>query len=94
MADKAKKFYGFLSACSGNWRNTVFISAKSTSGYLLTVNRDGQPLVMAVENFQHLSGEQIDPAECCGQFTEEGFRALYAQYLLWHLPSDNRDVLI
>nr|WP_325305090.1 hypothetical protein [uncultured Oscillibacter sp.] len=30
---------------------------------------------------------QIDPAECCGQLTEAGFKTLYAQYLLWRCSS-------
>ena len=87
MPIRNQQFYLFLSACSGSWRNAVFVSAKDTPGYLLTADRDGQPLVMAAEQFQQLTGEQIDPAECCGQLTEDGFAALYAQYLLWRLPS-------
>lgn len=87
MPINSQHFYLFLSACSGNWRNTVFITSKNTPGYLLTADRDGQPLVMAVEQFQQLTGEQIDPAECCGQLSEDGFTSLYTQYLLWHLPS-------
>lgn len=87
MSNESHCLYQFLSACSGSWRNAVFISTKNTFSYLLTADRDGQPLVMAVEDFQQFSGEQIDPGECCGQLTEEGFAALYARYLLWRLPS-------
>ncbi len=83
----------FLSACGGNWRNSIFVSEKDTPGYLLTADRDGRPLVMAAEQFQQLTGEQIDPAECCGQLTGEGFAALYAQYLLWNLPSEQEKPL-
>lgn len=87
MNPNTQMLYALLSACSGNWRNTVFITAKDTPGYLLTADRDGRPLVMAADQFQQITGEQIDPAECYGQLTGEGFAALYAQYLLWHLPS-------
>ena len=83
MATATKQLYMFLSACSGNWRNTVHISCqreKDNPGYLLAADRDGQ-------QFYELMGEQIDPAECCGQLTEAGFESLYAQYLLWRLPA-------
>ena len=36
---------------------------------------------MAVEQFQQLTGQNIDPAECYDQLTEDAFKALYAQYL-------------
>ena len=54
-------------------------------GYLLSADRDGRPIVMAVEQFQKLTGETIDSVE--------SFRALYAQYLLWHIPSADADSL-
>lgn len=92
-------FYRFLSACQGNWRNSVYISTDGP-GYLLSADRDGQPILMAVEAFQRLTGETIDPGECCGRLTKDAFKALYAQYLLWRIPSAdplsflNRDSLI
>ena len=85
-----KQLYLFLTACSGNWRNTVFISCQGetdNSGYLLVADRDGQPVILSTEQFHSLTGEQIDPAECCGQLTETGFESLYARYLLWRCPS-------
>lgn len=81
MTAITKSLYHFLFACRGNWRSSIYISTGSP-GYLLSANRDGQPIVMPVEQFQQLSGEIIDPGECCGQLIDEGFRALYAQYLL------------
>lgn len=86
-------FYRFLSACQGNWRNSVYISTDGP-GYLLSANRDGQPIVIPVEQFQRLTDEQVDSAECCGQLTEECFKALYAQYLIWSLPSADTDPLL
>ena len=86
MINVTKRLYLVLSVCQGNWRNSVYISTDGP-GYLLSTDRDGQPVVMAVEQFQQLTGEQIDPAECCGQLTESGFEALYAQYLIWTCPS-------
>ncbi len=84
--------YNILSACAGNWRNCVYISA-SGSGYLLSTGRDGHPIVMAVEQFRQLTGEHIDPSECYGQLSAAGFKTLYAQYLLWHMPSAGADPL-
>ena len=46
---------------------------------------------MPVEQFQQLTDEIIDPGECCGRLTADAFKALYAQYLLWHLPSADTD---
>lgn len=86
MINVNKRLYLFLSACRGNWRNSVYISTDGP-GYLLSADRDGRPVVMAVGQFQRITGEQIDPTECCGQLTESGFETLYAQYLLWMCPS-------
>ena len=86
----SRQLYQFLTACSGNWRNTVHISCQEetdNSGYLLAADRDGQPVILPVLRFYELTGVQIDPAECCGQLTEASFEALYAQYLLWRCPS-------
>lgn len=90
MPSECQHLYLFLAACRGNWRNSVYISTDGP-GYLLSANRDGQPIVMPVEQFQQLTGEIIDPGECCGRLTADAFKALYAQYLLWHLPSADTD---
>lgn len=84
-----KQLYLFLTSCSGNWRNSIYIkcqSEKDDPGYLLAADRDGQPVILSVQQFYQLTGIWIDPTECCGQLTEAGFEALYAQYLLWRLP--------
>ena len=86
LNSSANKLYLFLSACGGNWRRSVYISADGP-GYLLTADRDARPVIMPVEQFHALTGERIEPAECCGQLTEDGFRALYAQYYIWQMPS-------
>ena len=92
MNTTSRQLYRFLSGCAGNWRNAVYIPADG-SCYLLSTDRDCRPVVMAVDQFQELTGEQIDPAECCGRLTVDGFKALYGQYLLWHLPSDSENPL-
>ena len=90
MNSSTKQLYLFLAACSGSWRNSVHVSCQGdmdSSGYLLAADRDGQPVILPVHRFCELTGERIDPTECCGQLTEAGFEALYAQYLLWRLPA-------
>lgn len=92
ISQTIRQFYSFLSACQGNWRNSVHISTDGP-GYLLSADRDGRPIIMAVEQFQQITGESIDPAECCAQLTEDAFKSLYAQYLLWAVPSSEADPL-
>ena len=92
MSSESRHLYIFLSACQGNWRNSIHISAEGPD-YLLSADRDGRPIQMAVEQLQQLTGEPIDPTECCGQLTAEGFKSLYAQYLLWRMPSAEDDPL-
>lgn len=90
MPSECQHLYLFLAACQGNWRNSVYISTDGP-GYLLSADRDGRPILIDVEAFQRLTGETIDPGECCGRLTADAFKALYAQYLLWHLPSADTD---
>ena len=90
MQPLARQLYRFLSACGGNWRNAIFVSCpelESTPSFLMVADRDGHPVIMETKTFYQLTGEQIDPTECCGQLTEAGFESLYAQYLLWHCPA-------
>lgn len=92
MTTTSRQLYLFLTACSGNWRNSIFItsqSEKENPGYLLAFDRDGLPVTIAAQQFYHLTEIWVDPAECCGQITEAGFESLYTQYLLWHSPSSD-----
>lgn len=97
MHSFARHLYLFLSACGGNWRNTLYISRQknrpNSSGFLLASDWDGKPVIMAVEPLQRYTGEQIEPGECHGQLTESAFKDIYAKYLLWQFPYDDTDVL-
>lgn len=94
MNPMTKQLYLFLTACGGNWRNTIYIPGeKDGPGYLMAADRDGRPVIMAAEQFQQLSDEQIAPAECHGQLAQSAFQDIYAQYLLWQLPSAAQDPL-
>ena len=64
----------FLSACGGNWRNTIYIPGKRDAAYLMAADRDGRPVIMPIGQFQRLSGVQIDPDECRGQLTQSAFQ--------------------
>lgn len=82
-----RKLYIFLSACSGNWRNTIHIPAQKHAGWLLAADRDGRPLVVGVDAFQIQIQEQIDVRECRGTLSESAFRDVFSQYLLWQLQT-------
>lgn len=85
MQPLARQLYRFLSACGGNWRNTISVSCPEPEpGFLMAADRDGCPVIMEPESFYQMTGEQIDPAECCGQLTKDAFESIFAQYLLWH----------
>ena len=89
-----QELYLFLSACRGNWRNTIFISdPKGNSGYLLAADRDGKPVIMSEEQFQLLTGELIDHSECRGQLTQSAFEDIYARLLLWQIAENGSDAL-
>ena len=83
-----RKLYAFLSACGGNWRNTIHITSQERhNGWLLVADCDGKPIVMNVDEFQNQIEEQIDTNECRGALTESAFGDVFAQYLLWQLPA-------
>ncbi len=89
------QFYAFLVACRGSWRNSFYIKSQQAEhpSHLLAFDRDGLPVLMAVDQLQQISGEQIDPAECIGRLTEADFKCLFAQYLLWKAPSQQEESL-
>ena len=77
------QFYAFLVACRGSWRNSFYIKSQQAEhpSHLLAFDRDGLPVLMAVDQLQQISGEQIDPA------------CLFAQYLLLKAPSQQEESL-
>ena len=94
MQSTAQKLYQFLSSCRGNWRNTLFIYYKDcahSAGALMAADQDGKPVFLDAAQFCKLTGEQIDPRECRGQISWDAFEDIFAQYLLWHLPSHESD---
>ena len=59
------KFYSFLRAVRGNWRNAIFVSCgcdacmygrkKPCSGFLLTVDECGQVMLLPAETVHELT---------------------------------------
>ena len=78
------KFYSFLRATGGNWRNAIFISCdcevcpheheKPCSGFLFTVDECGQVMLLSAESVHQLTGEQVDPAECSAVLPRRSFQ--------------------
>ena len=87
-----QKLYQFLASCGGNWRNTIHISAETwRPGWLMAADRDGKPVIMAVDAFQALAQEPVDPSECRGYLTAAAFGDIFAKYILWQFPdADSR----
>ena len=91
-SESAQKLYHFLSACGGNWRNTIYISGKAWhTGWLMAADRDGAPVILSAADFQEQVQEQIIPSECRGYLTESAFADIFARYIPWKLPdADSR----
>ena len=88
-------FYPFIKAAQGNWRNALFISCKCNTcpfgitpdceGYLLVSDSMGFPIIISIEQLRAITGEPVDPHECCGEVSLASFQAVYAQYIKWSL---------
>ena len=92
------KFYLFLRAVQGNWRNAFFLKCDSQicpygqtpacAGYLLTADDNGTLLLMPVSYFQHMTGETVEANECIGILTRSTFEKVYHLYIEWNTISD------
>lgn len=86
----------FLMATEGNWRNAIFISCREVacpyghkcSGYLFASDADGKPVLLPVEVFQRLTGEQLDPSEAHGMIERKAFEQAFQKLMLWSTSSD------
>ena len=89
------KVYAFFKAIRGNWRNAIYVSCDQTTcpyghkpactGYLLTANENGQPLVISEADYIRISGELVESAECRGRLSRQAFEYMYGQYINWHI---------
>ena len=84
----------FLTACRGNWRNACFISCSvckchsPCSGYLMSANVGGKPVLISAAEYERLTGQRIDPSECRGNLSRSAFEDIYVLYLNWCLSDD------
>ena len=76
----AKRLCRFMEYTSGSWRNAIYIdcgdcphSAPTCSGYLLTADASGKPVLFPISRLQELTNEEILKDEC----------QLYSKLLLW-----------
>ena len=91
------KLYAFLKATKGNWHNAIHIKCSSLlcphgslmpcEGFLIAIDADGSPIFMPVETLRKLTGDSIDPEECCITLNKQTFETAYAQYVEWHTVS-------
>ena len=84
------KLCRFLQCAEGCWRNAVYIeclecpySYASCSGFLLTADCEGRPVLCPTDRLSELTGEEIAKDECTGILSRSAFCRLYARRLLW-----------
>lgn len=92
------KFYSFMRATRGNWRNTLYVKcccrdcpygySGLCEGFLLAADADGSLIITPVEAVRQFTGEAIEPAECRGTLPRKMFEAVFSQYIEWHTTSD------
>ena len=91
----------FMSATKGNWRNAIFIECpictqgkgEKCSGYLLTVNSDGSPLIVSANTIRKSTGISPDKDECQALFSRAQFETVFAHWLEWNVDSVNECAL-
>lgn len=77
----------FLTACRGNWRNACFISCtvckchSPCSGYLMSADAGGKPVLISAAEYERLTAQRIAPSECRGNLSRSAFEDIYALYL-------------
>lgn len=91
MTMNVKQYTAFMRACRGNWRNSCFISCivckcrTPCSGYLMSANADGKPVLLSVAEYEAFAMERIDATECRGRLSRSAFEDIYSLYLSWCL---------
>lgn len=91
------KFYSFLRAVRGNWRNAIFVRCGCDAclygreipcaGFLLAVDESGQVMLLPAETIQALTDEEVEPAECSAILPRRSFDAAFSKYMEWHTPN-------
>lgn len=94
---EAAELCRFLQCTEGSWRNAVYIECRSCpyshpacSGYLLTADSEGKPVLYPVGRLYELTGEEIAKDECAGILSREAFCSLYSRRLIWDADSEKQ----
>lgn len=98
MTNNIPGLCAFLTACGGNWRNTIFISCQSCpylsapdcAGYLLAVDSVGRPVIVEAARFCQLSKLDIDSSECRGHLDRQAFEDVFARFLVWQVSASHQ----
>lgn len=94
MNSQIAELYAFLRSCRGSWREAIYIECRccpygnpACSGYLLTADRDGAPLLFPVSRFFQLTGDRIQKEECAAVLSRQAFERLYSCLLAWKVDN-------
>ncbi len=90
------QFYPFLKAVKGNWHNALYIGCPNGScqyggnpchGFLLAADAEGLPILMPVDFFKRLTGEDVEAEGCKGRLRLKAFQSAFSSYIEWHTDS-------
>ncbi len=97
MCQSKCKWYPFLQAVRGNWRNALFINCSNCPyrqqpcpGFFLAADAEGKPLIVPVGAFQEITGQKIEPEECHGSLSRQVFEDAFSLYLEWYTASTEK----
>ena len=80
--DDVRELYRFLKLTAGNYRNAIYV--KCGIDYLMTADRDANPVLFPAQKFYELTGEYPQKDEMCGAMSREAFESMYRSWLLWN----------
>ena len=80
--DDVRELYRFLKLTAGNYRNAIYV--KCGIDYLMTADRDANPVLFPAQKFYELTGEYPQKDEMCGVISRQAFENMYRGWLLWN----------
>ena len=84
------KFYSFMKAVRGNWRNAIYIQCGqfgihcSCDGFFMAADQDGKPILLSSKTLHSLTGELIDPEECSAILNRRSFESAFSLFIKWN----------
>jgi len=102
MINKICTIFSFFNATKGNWRNSIFIECgecpycnqKTSSGFLLVPDADGQPILLPAYVIQRMTGIAPDKEECQMVINPRQFESIYSLWLEWNVSSSNECAIL